>query len=70
MGLSAAALTRKLRLRVPRKDYRDTGAALGRCQAPLGEESSAFQSPEMGVRVRGEGVGQDKEVCRALELQA
>lgn len=51
----SAALTRKLRLRVPRKDYRDTGAALGRCQAPLGEESSAFQSSEMGVRVRGWG---------------
>lgn len=71
MGLSAAALTtRKLRLRVPREDYRHTGAVLGPCQAPLGEESSAFQSPEVGVRVRGEAVGQDKEVCGALELQA
>lgn len=30
MGLSTAALTtRKLRLRVPREDYRDTGAVLG-----------------------------------------
>lgn len=58
------------RLSVPREDCRDTGATLGRCQAPLGEESSAFQSPEVGVRVRGEAVGQDKEVCGALELQA